>query len=173
MPRQQVVTNGEMVCSKCKLSKSTSKFSKNKANKTGLDSICLKCACQRAKRWQLKHRDKVLPKKRAWYHANREREENNRLKRLYGITVCDLANMVQRQRNRCAICNQELPVGMDRHVDHDHSNGKVRGVLCKKCNHLLGDARDSIFILQRAINYLRRNGEMAVVEKSVQETLEL
>ncbi len=79
----------------------------------------------------------------------------------YGITVTDIRVMQDKQRNRCAIC------GIEAHriehktfslnplvVDHCHTTGKVRGLLCPNCNHLLGHAKDSVATLRNAIQYL-------------------
>jgi hypothetical protein len=77
----------------------------------------------------------------------------------YGITVEQFEQMLVTQSGRCAICSIIL---LDPHIDHDHSCclgrkacGKcVRSLLCKDCNIMLGMAKDSIKILQSAVNYL-------------------
>jgi len=57
----------------------------------------------------------------------------------------------------CAICGITKPKGKQRfHVDHDHSSGKIRGLLCSSCNLILGHAKDNVLILVDAINYLNR-----------------
>lgn len=54
------------------------------------------------------------------------------------------------QNNKCAICEDLAPFCLD----HDHENNEIRGVLCARCNHLLGNARDSVTILRAAVRYL-------------------
>ncbi len=74
-------------------------------------------------------------------------------KQRYGISRVDQEQMLANQRGRCCICDVLLnPDSM--HLDHDHDNGVVRGFLCPRCNHLLGNALDSVTILIAAANYL-------------------
>jgi DNA-directed RNA polymerase subunit RPC12/RpoP len=63
--------------------------------------------------------------------------------------------MIIQQENRCAICGNEFIKAPC--VDEDHNNqNRIRGLLCEKCNHGLGQFKDSIAYLQNAINYLSR-----------------
>ena len=81
---------------------------------------------------------------------------NRWLRRNYGITIHQYRAMERQQDHRCAICFGG-PNGRGRfHVDHDHTTGHVRGLLCAKCNLLLGHADDDIARLESAIDYLRR-----------------
>jgi hypothetical protein len=57
----------------------------------------------------------------------------------------------------CGITEDEMGKKLD--VDHCHSSGKVRGVLCNPCNNVLGTAKDNIDILKAAITYLEINGD--------------
>jgi hypothetical protein len=68
----------------------------------------------------------------------------------------EFQNKVKTQNNKCAICglNMEPP-----NVDHCHQTEKTRDLLCTPCNHLLGNAKESIEILETAIQYLRRHHE--------------
>jgi Recombination endonuclease VII len=62
--------------------------------------------------------------------------------------------MLERQGG-CAICGSPDP-GWTKgwHVDHDHKSGALRGLLCNRCNLMLGHAKDSAVTLQAAIDYL-------------------
>ena len=70
--------------------------------------------------------------------------------------------MLNHQDGKCAICKSDDPhnhYGVF-HVDHDHKTGLIRGLLCQRCNHLLGCANDDTLILLRAVQYLRRNDNL-------------
>ena len=85
---------------------------------------------------------------------------SNRLyqkKHRYNLTPEEYNNLFQIQNNRCAICNKEFNENLKAYVDHNHSTNKIRGLLCSKCNSLLGFADDDIEILQNAIKYLTNN----------------
>lgn len=65
------------------------------------------------------------------------------LKRNYGITPDDYYTMFEQQKGCCAICGNPARAKKDNipyrlAVDHDHVSGKVRGLLCMKCNQHLG-----------------------------------
>lgn len=96
-----------------------------------------------------------------WYWNNRERAlataRRFRAKR-YGLSELAIARMIVEQANRCAICG-EHPKGGKRsasrlNVDHDHVTGRVRGLLCHRCNLALGALKDSAELLRRAATYL-------------------
>jgi recombination endonuclease VII len=80
-------------------------------------------------------------------------------KKKYGLTVDSFNALVASQKGACAICQKQMTATRDQHVDHDHKTGKIRGVLCASCNHLLGNARDRVDVLERAICYLLENSQ--------------
>jgi hypothetical protein len=75
------------------------------------------------------------------------------------MTVDEWEDLYTAQDGLCAICGRsEQEVGGGRlHVDHDHADGTVRGLLCVDCNHLIGKARDDERTLLAAVAYLRRH----------------
>lgn len=74
---------------------------------------------------------------------------------VYGLSPEDHAALINLQEGRCAICGK-FPDTRGLFVDHDHTTGKVRGLLCVKCNTGLGMFMDSIDNLTGAISYLKR-----------------
>jgi hypothetical protein len=93
---------------------------------------------------------------------NKQRQRNARdlyLRRTYGISLLDYDNLLDDQGGRCAICLCR-PRTRSLAVDHDHITGRVRGLLCSRCNHgLLHFAQEDITILRRAIEYLLKHLE--------------
>ena len=81
------------------------------------------------------------------------------MRRTYGISLADFNRMVLQQGNRCACCGTDEPGGRHQswNVDHDHSTGAVRQLLCKDCNIVLGIVEDSPEHLQRLIDYVLRH----------------
>lgn len=76
------------------------------------------------------------------------------IKSLYGITLDERDSIFKKQRGVCAIC--KLAIKGKQEIDHCHSSGAVRGILCHRCNMLLGMAQDSIKTLMSAIRYLKK-----------------
>lgn len=72
----------------------------------------------------------------------------------YGITRADFERMLKQQGNKCAICLCDDPGKAGWRVDHNHEFDFVRGVLCHRCNTLLGHAKEKETTLLRAIAYL-------------------
>lgn len=58
------------------------------------------------------------------------------------------------QVSNCQLCNKFFNKRQDLHIDHCHETGKVRGVLCRKCNVAIGSLGDNAQGLQKAIRYL-------------------
>jgi hypothetical protein len=78
---------------------------------------------------------------------------NLRLK--YGITIDDYNAMLTKQKGGCQICGCEPRPGSRLQVDHDHVDGKVRGLLCNRCNTICGWAEDDAGLLEEAAGYVR------------------
>jgi hypothetical protein len=83
----------------------------------------------------------------------------SRLKRLYGISENEYIKMLEDQDGRCAICKVSggLISGSFLSVDHNHSTGAIRGLLCSRCNTALGMLEDSLDNLEAAKIYLQRD----------------
>jgi hypothetical protein len=76
------------------------------------------------------------------------------LGRRYGLSSEDYFGMLQRQNGVCGICRQPNTGKRDWHIDHDHGNGRVRGVLCNPCNLMIGLAKDDPDTLRAGAKYL-------------------
>lgn len=72
---------------------------------------------------------------------------------IYGLTPSDVKVLSKAQKHKCAICRQSLTE--DSHIDHDHDTNRVRGILCKFCNWLIGFAKEDPAILVAASSYLK------------------
>lgn len=85
-----------------------------------------------------------------------DKYRHHRLKYLYGLEKGEFEDYFYLQGNQCAICFNDLDLTDNRrtHVDHCHETGEVRGILCQRCNVLLGLAEDNPFILLKSIAYL-------------------
>ena len=80
------------------------------------------------------------------------------LKRAYGMTIEEYEILLISQSGKCAICGvSQEKLKQTLSVDHDHTNGKVRGLLCHWCNTGIGYFSDSVQCLQAAISYLHKN----------------
>jgi len=62
--------------------------------------------------------------------------------------------MLTAQNFSCALCQKEKDY--DLYVDHCHTTGKVRGLLCATCNSILGFCNDDVELLKRSIDYLKK-----------------
>jgi len=137
-------------CTYCKKNKSLSQFNVRayKSGKFGHRSYCKKCGNVAAIRWRKDHPDIVS----GW-------DRNKRLKNTYGITQKEYDAMLRSQHGRCAICRSRsthFKYGLA--VDHNHKTGKVRGLLCIKCNTAIGNLKTA-WLLARAISYFEKHGE--------------
>jgi len=112
--------------------------------------------------YRAKNKEKLKSKNREYYKNNGERvracARKSKMIRKYGITPEVYKDMFVYQEGACAICGTPPPIDRKLAVDHDHLTGKVRGLLCQKCNVVLGGANDSIEILTKAIKYLKDSG---------------
>jgi hypothetical protein len=138
-------------CAKCGETKPHDAFGRKKKAKDGLNWRCREC-CRESGRAD----------------SSRERDRARRLA-LYGLSEAGYAALMESQGGVCAICEGVCETGRNLAVDHNHAccatdmrlaretcGNCVRGLLCRRCNQLLGQVRDSVEILSAAVSYLER-----------------
>lgn len=108
------------------------------------------------RKWRAANPDKLRDYRKKFRAKHPEKVRHNGYKLNYGISYDEVFAMWLDQEKHCKCCDEPIKFpARHTHVDHDHSTGKVRGLLCARCNALLGYAGDSIDLLRRAISYLR------------------
>lgn len=93
----------------------------------------------------------------AYYARNRTKILAHVRAKKFGVTPEQFEAMLAAQDFKCAVCGTNDP-GMNRDwcVDHNHTSGDVRGLLCNGCNKGLGHFKENIEALHGAISYLRK-----------------
>lgn len=95
-----------------------------------------------------------------WRHKNPDKmsviQRRRALKSRYSLTPTDYEKMLSAQNSVCAICkiSKEGSRGKRLFVDHSHATGKIRGLLCHRCNTALGCMKDNAERLREAAHYL-------------------
>lgn len=136
-------------CSTCGEVKPAVAFTQRRTHRPGKRvSECTPCKVERNRRYRVANRERVLAiERRSW------------LKTAYGISVEAYDAMLEAQGGGCAICGATEPGGRTKHfpVDHCHTTGAIRGLLCTKCNRGLGLFNDDTDRMERAVKYLKGN----------------
>lgn len=126
-PNRNLIINGKKFCTRCESFKLLSEFNYYKGSPR---SKCKECFT---------------------YDNN----QNSRFKK-YNITKEVFNEMLINQDNKCEICNNTFKTNKHTYIDHDHISGNVRGLLCPRCNMLLGKYNDNIDLLMLAITYFKK-----------------
>lgn len=154
-------------CSKCRVVLPRSAFCADARNRSGLQAQCKSCYALRARQFYSDNAARLLAERRAYRRTHRAKIRATNLKSLYGLSVAEYEALFKTQNGRCAICQNIPKEGTPLQVDHKHSlrerktvrqrghPSEVRGLLCLRCNSLLGHALDNPAILYHAIDYLR------------------
>lgn len=85
-----------------------------------------------------------------------ETKKAQAIKERYGLSMEEFNRMKELQLNVCAICKEPCNSGHDLSVDHNHTTGQVRGLLCKRCNLALGYLREDEGIIKNMLEYIKR-----------------
>jgi len=115
----------------------------------------------RAAAWYQANKAFANEKNREWYYKNRDKNRdqvrNTALKRQYGITLAQKGAMYEAQKGLCDACNQPLPEDFRKaDVDHNHITGRVRALLHRNCNTLVGREEKAPGLLLKILEYKKR-----------------
>lgn len=129
----------EKHCNKCNTSKKVSEFSKDTRN-GGYQNYCKTCQAE-------------------YKRNNKDKRRNSDYVRMYGITLTEYNKMLKEQYNCCKICgtHESKQIHNKLVVDHCHSSGAVRGLLCNNCNTALGLLKDDVSLFKSCIEYLEES----------------
>lgn len=90
---------------------------------------------------------------------NRAAQRRYKRKTVYGVTDAQYDAMLAEQGGLCKLC-RGTPNGRGiLHIDHCHATGRIRGLLCSKCNTALGLLNDDVELFAKALRYLAENKE--------------
>lgn len=154
-------------CPGCQLEKPLSEFYAHKGIRR-----CKPCIAEKAREWRKKNPERALYHTRRSYHKHkhknradpkwRERERKRvrdftRMKKM-GLSAARYEEMLAAQGGRCAICQSQTSFkGRPLYADHCHQTGRVRGLLCHKCNVAIAFMKDDPWLLRQAAAYLDAN----------------
>jgi hypothetical protein len=151
------------ICNRCEVEKPETDFV-SAGTKNGVPvrkSFCKQCHSKRT--LELRNPERAIKANqvaKAWQKANPEKHKQQQRRskwKTYGIDP-DLAEAYyQAHDGRCEICN-EPQNGKALAIDHCHTTGQIRGMLCSNCNLGIGNFKDSQRLLVLAIDYLNRKG---------------
>ena len=130
------------------------------------------------KKWQQEHKAEVKAERKEYYQNHKEEMARNHkeyrqlhpevtrkhlLKKFYSITPEEYKLLEDKQEGKCAICGEKET---SKHrisgkttklaVDHNHTTGKIRDLLCRSCNIGIGSFKDSWELMESASIYLKR-----------------
>lgn len=156
-----IQTPQRKTCTKCKVEKEIEKFARRSGKNRHLrQSWCHSCTNKSAS--GAPSRSPAAQRRYAARHRadNPDSVRDYRLRSKYGITLEQYNEMLARQSGGCAICST-LPsiihageTVSSLSVDHDHTTGRVRGLLCHPCNMAIGLFKDNVDRLRSAAAYL-------------------
>ena len=171
------------ICATCKFEKSSDCFHKAKKEKDGLQYRCIDCGKkyhadryinQKEKimgqiaAYRVGNKDKLNEAGKVWRNKNKgkvkEYQRTTNLKKNFGISIADYEKMAKAQNNVCAICltpetflHKAKGQVARLAVDHCHKSGKIRKLLCVKCNRALGLFNDNPNFMESAAKYIREH----------------
>ena len=156
-------------CSKCGNDFLLSAFYQRTGAKSR-HSACKVCERAMAKDWYERNKDKATAKVKEWRQQNigavkqyridnRQKHYRQELVRKYGVEPTWFDEQIRQQGDSCVCCKRKFQWGDKQtspHVDHCHETKTVRGILCNRCNTVLGLCKDDDKLLSSLARYLRK-----------------
>lgn len=159
-------------CIRCKELLPLDSFNKDPRYKSGLKSTCKPCLSEyqisyrktdKHKEYLEATREKRREQKKEWQKSRKDEDKdyykNKSLRTRYGISPEEYNKLFMDQEGKCKICGCEettVANGITRSlaVDHNHTSGVIRGLLCRKCNTAIGLLKEDKLLLLKAVEYL-------------------
>lgn len=148
----------------------------NEKHDNGKKLVCRPCNQKRAAKWAKENRERMNERNRTWVLNNKEHalklKRFAKVKQMYGLSKTQYLDLLNTHNHKCSICGEKETVSLkgtvwNLSIDHCHTTGKIRGLLCAQCNVGLAKFRENIRYFKNAINYLQtRNGESASTQKT-------
>jgi len=165
MPKAYIDERGDHVklCLRCRLVLPVSSYTRStKDGSDGLRGVCRDCGNRRGREHYQRtieyQRARSLAKTRTG--AGKLYSRRAEMRRKYGLTPEQVDAMKEARGHRCDICKAvqtTIKPGTNLNVDHCHTEGTIRGMLCSACNKGLGMFRDNTATMRAAIEYLERS----------------
>jgi hypothetical protein len=177
-------------CNKCGVAQPLENFYKSPGMRDSRRGDCKDCnlkakqeryladpaaAKARVKRWQQANAEQVNAnqRRRRSMPEAKLRERAGHLMRKYGMTLEQYDTMLEAQGGGCFICGRPPREDISLHVDHDHSTGKVRGILCFCCNNALADFQEDPELLKKAASYVSWHANQEEIQLARRRALSL
>lgn len=114
----------------------------------------------RSKKHYEENKERITAQHKKWYEKHRDQlliwKKEYSLKNKYGLDFRTYFELIESQNYECAICKTEIKDPRKRAIDHCHTSGTIRGILCQQCNKGLGHFGDDPKRLLRAAKYLQK-----------------
>lgn len=147
---RELFSKGLKKCPGCKEIKTLESFYKSEGSHNGYASHCIICSTQ-----VVGSRPNLKEERRRYYGKYKETQFLCKLKREFNLSGEEYYRYLNEQNGVCAICNKKED-NKRLAVDHCHKTGKIRGLLCTRCNPALGFLQDNIEIAKNLVLYLER-----------------
>jgi len=158
-------------CNGCQQELPTTAFIKDRSRPGGYGYRCLECSRKRQRINYHENRSRISESRRQkrktdprYFRRGQANWERFNLRKYHlqqvGLTLSEYETLLQKQNGVCKICQQPETRRQRGDVtrlavDHDHATGQIRGLLCYRCNLMLGYAKDSVTSLLAAVTYLQ------------------
>lgn len=130
------------ICYSCKQEKPLSDFWKDKTKRLGVGSECKDCHKQRKHLFRKENKEEMRAYYRRWHLQNK-----------YGLTIDQYRDILNQQDGKCGACGSTHRLV----IDHCHTTGTIRGILCDNCNKALGQVHDSTATLRGLIDWIEKH----------------
>lgn len=155
------------ICPKCCIEKSLDQYGIDKSCKDGYRYVCKECANARQRKYAVENKELIrarneskVESRKAYYQSQAGIRSSRKahLKRAFNMKIETYEQMLENQEGKCAICRKEERGVRNSFlaIDHNHSTGEIRGLLCSHCNRAIGLLEENKINFTNAIKYLEK-----------------